>query len=83
MRVRPELVLICIWLAAMALVQDRDADDAVFTASEVAAAQDRKSLRPEDAIALSHPLDCDATVRVAVHYHDKTPGRCYVRKSQR
>lgn len=55
---------ICILMAKFggALLID-DANDAVLTSTFVAAADERKAFRPDQ---LTHPLPCDATMRVMV-----------------
>lgn len=55
--------------------------DAEVTAAHVrAATESKQDIRPQDRIALTYPLDCDATVTAS-----GTPGqlprtRCYIRK---
>jgi hypothetical protein len=58
---------------------DRDAE---ITAEHVKEADERKAIKPEERMALSAPLQCDATVM-----HSGTPGelprtRCYVRSDK-
>ena len=83
MKLPAEIVVLVIWLAALAFLQNREADDAQFTAREVAAVQDRKAIDPEQLFPLTYPLDCDATVRISVHDHAKEQPRCYSRKDSR
>lgn len=79
-----DALLVAVLLIALGSFAGYQADlDVEITAAHVKEAAERKSVRPEDHVALTHPLQCPAWVM-----HSGTPGelarpRCYFPRSQR